>query len=101
MRNNEFYDTKFIFYVDKYKDDSDKLKNQNVVDIIKKYSKNYNFEIHIADKNLGLKSNILKGVNESLNKYKKCIFLEDDLIVGKHFLSFMNDALEIYKDNKR
>ena len=37
MRNNEFYDTKFIFYVDKYKDDSDKLKNQNVVDVIKKY----------------------------------------------------------------
>ncbi len=101
MRNNEFYDTKFIFYVDKYKDDSDKLKNQNVVDVIKKYSKNCNFEIHIADQNLGLKSNILKGINDSLNKYKKCIFLEDDLVVGEHFLSYMNDALEIYKDNKK
>ena len=49
---------------------------------------------------MGLKSNILKGINESLNKYKKCIFLEDDLIVMNTFCPYEH-ALEIYKDNKK
>lgn len=51
-------------------------------------------------KNFGLSKNIISGVTTVLNKYKKIIVLEDDLVVNKNFLKFMNSGLEIYKKNK-
>lgn len=42
------------------------------------------------------------NIQEELqNVYGKYIFLEDDNIVSKHFLRFMNEALEFYKDDNR
>ena len=51
--------------------------------------------------NLGLATSIITGVTKIVNKYGKIIVLEDDLITSKYFLKFMNEALEIYKDNKK
>ena len=48
--------------------------------------------------NWGLARNIIDGVTTQVNRYGKVIVLEDDLIVAPHFLQFMNDALETYKD---
>lgn len=53
------------------------------------------------NENWGLAKNIIDGVTSQVNKYGKVIVLEDDLIVAPHFLQFMNDALEIYKDEPR
>ena len=48
--------------------------------------------------NWGLARNIIDGVTTQVNAYGKVIVLEDDLIVAPHFLEFMNDALEVYKN---
>ena len=37
---------------------------------------------------------------EIINKYGKAIILEDDIITGKYFLEYMNEALEKYQGNK-
>lgn len=50
--------------------------------------------------NLGLAKSVISGVSEILNKYKKIIVLEDDIVTNKNFLRFMNFGLESYKDNK-
>ena len=50
------------------------------------------------EENWGLARNIIDGVTTRVNAYGKVIVLEDDLIVAPHFLEFMNDALEVYKD---
>ena len=50
------------------------------------------------DENWGLARNIIDGVSTQVHNYGKVIVLEDDLIVAPHFLKFMNDALELYKD---
>lgn len=47
--------------------------------------------------NKGLAKSIIEGVTEVVNKHGKVIVLEDDLITGKFFLKFLNDALNIYK----
>ena len=39
-------------------------------------------------------------MQQVINKYKKIIVLEDDLLVGNDFLSYMNSALNEYKYNK-
>ena len=60
-------------------------------------------EVHIKewDKNVGLTENIVEGVSTLTEKYGKVIVLEDDIVTAKYFLQFMNDALEIYKDEDR
>ena len=57
-------------------------------------------EIHYVERteNWGLARNIIDGVTTLVNQYGRVIVLEDDLIVAPYFLQFMNDALEIYKD---
>ncbi|ASU35134.1 glycosyltransferase [Mucilaginibacter xinganensis] len=49
-----------------------------------------------AEGNKGLSRSVITGVTEVVNKYGRVIVLEDDLVVGPHFLQYMNDALEKY-----
>ena len=51
--------------------------------------------------NWGLARNIIDGVTAMTDRYGRVIVLEDDLLVAPHFLEFMNDALELYKDEPR
>ena len=53
------------------------------------------------EKNIGLKANIVGAVTEIVNKYGRIITLEDDIVTSKGFLRFMNEALEMYKDDER
>lgn len=48
--------------------------------------------------NFGLARSIIEGVTAIVNQYGRIIVLEDDIITSPHFLNFMNDALEFYKD---
>lgn len=50
--------------------------------------------------NYGLAKNIISGLNEIFEKNEKAIILEDDIIVSKHFLKFMNDSLSVYLKEK-
>lgn len=58
--------------------------------------------LHIVEQpeNKGLASNIISGVTDLVEKYGRVIVLEDDLIVSPWFLTFMNEALETYKDEE-
>jgi hypothetical protein len=60
-------------------------------------------EVHVVEreKNVGLKDNIVGAVTEIVNQYGRVITLEDDVVSSVGFLRFMNDALEVYKDEER
>lgn len=60
-------------------------------------------QIHIVEreKNWGLARNIIDGVTQLVNEHGRVIVLEDDLIAAPYFLTFMNDALETYKDEEK
>lgn len=51
--------------------------------------------------NKGLAASVIAGVTEVINKYGKAIVVEDDCKVSPFFLSFMNNALDYYKNNKK
>lgn len=53
------------------------------------------------NENFGLARSIIEGVTSIVNRYGRIIVLEDDLVVSPYFLRFMNDALEVYKDEPR
>lgn len=51
--------------------------------------------------NKGLAASVISGVTEVINNYGRVIVVEDDCKVSPFFLSFMNNALDYYKDNKK
>lgn len=51
--------------------------------------------------NQGLFKNIIQGINQVLNQYPSIIVLEDDLELSPAFLSYMNQALHLYRDEPR
>ena len=58
-------------------------------------------EVNIVEskKNKGLANSIVDGVTEIVNRYGKIIVLEDDLVLSKGFLKYMNDSLSFYQNN--
>jgi hypothetical protein len=54
--------------------------------------------IHQAASNKGCAASIIDGVTELFDTYENVIVVEDDLIVGPTFLSYMNAGLNYYAD---
>jgi GR25 family glycosyltransferase involved in LPS biosynthesis len=52
-----------------------------------------------SEKNKGLATSIIEGVTQIVNAHSKIIVVEDDVLLSRYFLRFMNDALEQHKDD--
>ena len=52
------------------------------------------------EKNLGVDYNLIEGLTYMKNQYDQFIVVEDDLIVEPNFITYLNEALDFYKDNK-
>ncbi len=53
------------------------------------------------DRNLGLAASVISGVTELCERYGRVIVLEDDLVLSKYFLDYMNAALDRYEDEEK
>jgi hypothetical protein len=51
--------------------------------------------------NLGLARSIIGGVTELVARHGRVIVLEDDMVTSPHFLAYMNDGLDLYRDEER
>lgn len=60
-------------------------------------------ELHVVEreKNVGLKNNIVGAVTEIVDRYGRIITLEDDVVPSVGFLIYMNEALELYRDEEK
>lgn len=58
------------------------------------------FEVVASNENKGLARAIIGGVTEVVEQAGRVIVLEDDLIVSRDFLRFMNDALDFYETDQ-
>ena len=101
IKNPESKKSKLYFFSDGYKS---KLGKKRVLKIRKYISNLRGFKKIIIIKrrrNFGLSDNIITGVNYIFKKHHSAIFLEDDLIVSKNFLKFMNYSLNFYLNHKK
>ena len=55
--------------------------------------------IEEAEQNKGLAKSVIYGVSKVFQSYDTVIVVEDDNVVSKDFLDFMNRALEFYEDD--
>jgi len=53
------------------------------------------------ENNLGAFESPVQAISEVINKHGKIIFLEDDIVVSKSFLQFLNDGLDKFEDNNK
>lgn len=102
-KNKEFKNSKIYIFQDNYKK-KDEKKNIRKIMKVKKYLSNLKYEninVSFRKTNYGLAKNITSGVSKIFKRYEKIIVLEDDLLVSKNFLKFMNDALNFYQNKKK
>jgi len=99
LQKNSFSSESNLFvFADGPKTIADESKVREVRDHIKTVEGFKSLSIVEREQNLGLAKSIITGVTEVLNNYGKVIVVEDDLICSPFFLSYMNQALSIYKN---
>jgi len=101
LKNTLAADSELFVYADAAKDEAGKEAVEEVRRYIHSLQGFRTITIIERDENWGLARNIIDGVTTQIKKYGKVIVLEDDLVVAPYFLQFMNDALEIYKDEPK
>ena len=98
LNNSLASESELFIYSDAAKDESQQKAVEEVRQYIHTIRGFKDITITERDENWGLARSIIDGVTTQVNQYGKVIVLEDDLVVAPHFLQFMNDALETYKD---
>ncbi len=100
--NSEAKDSDVFVYVDGARPevDGEAEKVQKVQDYIRNLSGFKSLTCNLSAKNKKLAPSIIAGVTEIINKYGRCIVLEDDLILSNNFLAWMNQCLDKYQNNK-
>lgn len=59
--------------------------------------------VHLVERphNFGCTGNVLSAITETLELHERCIVVEDDIQTSPLFLTYMNRALEHYKEEQR
>jgi hypothetical protein len=98
QKNELASESELFIYSDGPKNENAVAKVAEVREYIKTIDGFKKITIIERDKNWGLANNIIDGVTKVVNEYGKIIVLEDDLLTSPYFLRFMNEALEMYRD---
>lgn len=88
-----------------YSDAAKTIEDNPAVDAVRQYIKSVDGfkEVKIIERaaNRGLADSIISGVTEVCEKHGKVIVLEDDLETSPWFLTYMNESLEMYKEQNQ
>ena len=88
-----------------YSDAASKKEDEDLVKKVREFAHSITgfkkVNIIEREKNYGSTKNAPFAHREITEKFEKSIFLEDDIVTAPGFLTFMNEALEFYKDDDR
>lgn len=97
-------DTELFIFSDNAKDEKAVCAVNEVREFIDEFARHSAFKkvnVIKADTNKGLATSIITGVTKVIEEYERVIVVEDDLITSPDFLTYMNNALDFYKDNPK
>jgi glycosyltransferase involved in cell wall biosynthesis len=98
-RNTLAGQTELHIFSDAPKTEADRTAVEAVRGLIKGISGFASVRVVAREQNLGLANSIILGVTELLDSHESVIVLEDDLVTSRHFLTYMDTALEKYRDD--
>lgn len=102
LKNPEAKDSLLYIFADGPKDnasDDAKKKIAELRSYIHTISGFKDVIIEEADKNKGLANSIIYGVTKVIRKYGQIVVVEDDVVTSSHFLHYINQSLELYKND--
>jgi hypothetical protein len=86
-------------FIDGARNDQEADVVSSSVGVALKFASKYNFKVEARQENFGLAKSITSGIDEMFSLSSKLIVIEDDLILAKGFLDFMNKGLSRYENN--
>ena len=99
--NSEAKSTEIYAFIDGHKTISEIQLIDNVEKIIKSFEGKFkSINIQRSEINLTIGLSLKRGITQILSSHETIITLEDDICVSKYFLSYMNNALSKYKNQK-
>lgn len=102
-KNNLAKETELFIFSDNHKvsaNEEEVRKVREVREYIRTIDGFKKINIIEAKENKGLANSVIEGITQIINVYGKVIVLEDDLVVSEYFLSFINNALNVFEKNK-
>ena len=69
--------------------------------VVRSFWKELNLTLVERPENFYLERNITEGIAQVLSNHDSIIVLEDDMVTSPYFLQYMNDALQLYRDNPK
>lgn len=91
-------DTELYIFSDGPKQDKDLIEINKIREYLESITGFKKVVVNKSEVNKGLAKSVIEGVSYIFQKNENIIVLEDDLVVSKDFLNYMNNGLEFYKD---
>lgn len=88
-------------YIDGPRAQSDNDKILQIMVLAEKVEGFRSVKVIERSENYGLAKNITEAVTEIINQFNRVIVLEDDIVVSKSFLRYMNNALNYYENTHK
>lgn len=101
QKNHLANESELIIFSDGAKGREDIKKVENVRTYLTAIEGFRRVIIYESQHNKGLANSIISGVTQVLEDYNRVIVLEDDLVSSLNFLTFMNEALEFYRNEPK
>lgn len=101
QRNYLSHDTELYVFSDGGRDDASWQAVNEVRAMLKGVTGFKSVNIIERPCNFYLERNTIEGITEVLSKHDRAIIMEDDVCTSPYFLTYMNEALELYKEEKR
>lgn len=90
-----------FMFIDGPKSEKDKIKQDEIFAIVESYKKQLpKLTIIRRNRNYGCRDNIVDAISTIITRYGKAIIIEDDILISKTFLDYMDEALDLYKNDK-
>ncbi len=95
-------DHEIFVFIDGPRSEGDRILQDRICEIAVSYKQKLpKLNIIRRDRNYGCRGNIVDAISTVITQYGKVIVIEDDVLVSRTFLEYMDDALKFYKDDKK
>lgn len=99
LLNKESKSSELYVFSDGPKTNQDRIEIQKIRNHINSLQGFKKIFLYERESNLGLANSLISGINEVFTKSTTAIILEDDIVVTKYFLNYMNESLIQFKSN--
>ncbi len=90
-------ETDVYIFINKFEDDD---VHSSILEISEEDRHFKSKKVHVNPENLGIKGNLMTGINKVFESHSAVIVLEDDLELDLFYLDFMNKSLNKYADDE-